>query len=45
MARLAVEGERSLYYEHYAGTGRAVVLVHGWGMSIRCWDGVLAALT
>lgn len=44
MARLAVEGERSIYYEHYAGPGRPVVLVHGWGMSIRCWDGVLAAL-
>lgn len=38
------EGGRRLYYEHYAGSGRAVVLVHGWGMSVRCWDTTLPAL-
>jgi non-heme chloroperoxidase len=41
---LAVEGERKLYYEHYSGSGRPVVLIHGWGMGARCWDTTLAAL-
>ncbi len=44
MARLNVEGDKSIYYEHHAGTGRPVVLVHGWGMSARVWDTVLPAL-
>jgi pimeloyl-[acyl-carrier protein] methyl ester esterase len=43
MAHLDIDGRR-LYYEHYAGTARAVVLVHGWGMSVRCWDLVVPAL-
>jgi non-heme chloroperoxidase len=44
MAYLAVDGERRIYYESYAGTRRPVVLVHGWGMSVRIWDTVLPAL-
>lgn len=44
MARLSVENSKSIYYEHYAGAGRPVVLVHGWGMSCRVWDTVLPAL-
>ena len=44
MATLAVESERSIYYEHHAGSKRPVVLVHGWGMSCRIWDTVLPAL-
>ncbi len=44
MAYLAVDGDRKLSYEHYRGSGRAVVLVHGWGMAARCWDTTLAAL-
>ncbi len=44
MGKLAVEGDKSIYYEDYAGSGRPVVLVHGWGMSCRAWDYNLAAL-
>jgi non-heme chloroperoxidase len=44
MGKLAVEGDKSIYYEDYAGSGRPVVLVHGWGMSCRVWDYNLAAL-
>lgn len=44
MAYLAVEGDRRIYYEHYRGSGRPVVLVHGWGMSARVWDTTLPAL-
>lgn len=44
MAYLSVDGDRSIYYEHHAGDRRAIVLIHGWGASTRCWDGVLPAL-
>ena len=44
MATLTVDGDKSIYYEHYTGAGRPVVLVHGWGMSCRVWDTVLPAL-
>lgn len=44
MAYLAVEGDRRIYYEHYSGSGRPIVLVHGWGMSVRVWDLTLPAL-
>ena len=44
MPYLAVDGERKLYYEHYRGAGRPVVLIHGWGMGARVWDTTLAAL-
>lgn len=44
MAYLAVDGERRIYYERYAGTSRPVILVHGWGMSVRVWDTVLPTL-
>ncbi len=44
MARLAVSGEQSIYYEHYAGSGPAVLLSHGWGMNCRAWDDVIAHL-
>jgi non-heme chloroperoxidase len=43
MTRLVVEGDSSVYYEHHAGghadSGLTVVLVHGWGVESRCWDG------
>jgi non-heme chloroperoxidase len=45
MGRLAVEGTREIYYEHYRGRGAVpVVLVHGWGMSCRVWDYVIPDL-
>ena len=44
MARLAVDGERSIYYEHYAGRGLPVLLIHGWGMNCRVWDTTLVSL-
>jgi non-heme chloroperoxidase len=44
MAFLEVEGTRRIYFEHHKGSGRPVVLIHGWGMTTRCWDGVLPAL-
>jgi non-heme chloroperoxidase len=44
MAYLAVDGDRRIYYERYSGSGRPVVLVHGWGMSVRVWDLTLPAL-
>lgn len=44
MSRLAVEGDRSIYYEHHPGAGRPVVLVHAWGMTARLWDRVVQEL-
>ena len=44
MARIAVEGERSIYYEQYEGRGLPVILIHGWGMSCRVWDTTLVSL-
>jgi pimeloyl-[acyl-carrier protein] methyl ester esterase len=44
MAYLEVEGPRRIYYERYDGSRRPVILVHGWGMSVRCWDLLLPAL-
>jgi pimeloyl-[acyl-carrier protein] methyl ester esterase len=44
MARLDVDSGKSIYYEHYEGSGPAVVLVHGWGMGARIWDLTLPAL-
>ncbi|MET9199360.1 alpha/beta hydrolase [Gordonia sp. NPDC003585] len=44
MSYLAVENDRRIYFEHHTGTGRAVVLLHGWGANTRCWDTVAPAL-
>jgi non-heme chloroperoxidase len=44
MARLEVEGAKSIYYEHHSGTGRPVVLVHGAWATAHSWDTVLPAL-
>lgn len=43
MAYLEVDGGR-VYYEHHAGAGRPVVLVHGWAANARCWDTTFPAL-
>ena len=44
MGRLSVEGDRQIYFEHYPGTGRTLVLSHGWGMGCRVWDNTVARL-
>jgi non-heme chloroperoxidase len=44
MAFLEVEDGKRVYYEHQAGSGRPVVLVHGWGATTHSWDTTLPAL-
>ena len=44
MAFLEAEDGKRVYYEHHAGAGRPVVLVHGWSANAHCWDTVLPAL-
>jgi non-heme chloroperoxidase len=44
VAYLEVSEGKSIYFEHYAGQGRPVVLSHGWGMSCRAWDTLLPVL-
>lgn len=44
MAYLAVEGNHRVYFEDHGAGDAAVVLIHGWGMDGRIWDGVLMAL-
>lgn len=44
MAFLEVENDRSVYYEHHSGTGRPVVLVHGWGATAHAWDTTVPVL-
>jgi pimeloyl-ACP methyl ester carboxylesterase len=44
VAHLPTEGGRQIYYEHFDGQGTPILLVHGWAVDSRCWDGVLAAL-
>jgi pimeloyl-[acyl-carrier protein] methyl ester esterase len=35
---------RDVYYEDHGSGTRTVLLLHGWGMSLRVWDAVLLAL-
>lgn len=44
MAYLAVDGSYRVYYEDHGHGDTALVLIHGWGMSLRVWDGVLIPL-
>ena len=44
MARLAVDGTKSIYFEDLGGAGQPLIMVHGWGMDNRCWDGVVLPL-
>ncbi len=44
MAYLERENGRSIYYEDNGSGERAIVLIHGWGMSLRMWDTTLPAL-
>ena len=44
MARLTVDGDKSIYFEDLGSGDKALILIHGWGMSGRAWDGVLLPL-
>ena len=44
MARLSVDGSKSIYFEDLGGEGQALLMIHGWGMDNRCWDGVILPL-
>ena len=38
MSSLAREDGKQVYFEDYGSGDSAVLLVHGWGMSLRAWD-------
>ena len=44
MAYLERDAGRRIYFEDYGAGGSAVVLVHGWGASLRTWDFNLNAI-
>ena len=44
MAYLTVDGKRRVYFEDHGAGDCALVLIHGWGMDARVWDGVLIPL-
>ncbi|MEH6581230.1 MAG: alpha/beta hydrolase [Halioglobus sp.] len=44
MGYLAREDGKQVYFEDYGTGDDAIVLVHGWGMSLRVWDYSLPAL-
>lgn len=49
MSYLDTRGGGRVYYEDHSlagqsATGDALILVHGWGMSSRCWDPILPVL-
>lgn len=44
MAYLTVDGNYRVYYEDHGHGDTALLLIHGWGMSSRVWDGVLIPL-
>lgn len=44
MAHLDVENGREIYYEHHTGSGRPVLNIHSWAMSLRVWDTMLYPL-
>lgn len=44
MGYIARENQHRVYYENYGSGDSAVVLLHGWGMSVRMWDHTLPAL-
>jgi non-heme chloroperoxidase len=44
MSKLQTACGKHIYYEDYGTGDSALVLVHGWGMSVRTWDPILPAL-
>jgi pimeloyl-[acyl-carrier protein] methyl ester esterase len=45
MAYLEREDGKQVYYEDYGFGDSALVLIHGWGMSVRTWDHVVPAVS
>ncbi|TDG15341.1 alpha/beta hydrolase [Seongchinamella unica] len=45
MSSMAREEGKQVYYEDYGAGNTAVILIHGWGTSVRAWDYTLPALT
>lgn len=44
MSSLARENSKQVYYEDYGSGDSAIVLVHGWGTTVRTWDYTLPSL-
>ena len=44
MPKLNVENGKEIYYEDHGAGDTALLLIHGWGMSLRTWDYSLQAL-
>ncbi|EAW31135.1 hypothetical protein GP2143_03403 [marine gamma proteobacterium HTCC2143] len=44
MSHLPRENGKSIYYEDYGTGDSAIVLVHGWGATVRAWDYTLPGL-
>ena len=44
MAYLERDSGHRVYYEDYGSGDSAILLIHGWGMSLRAWDYSLDAL-
>lgn len=44
MATIERDDGKHVYYEDYGRGDSAILLVHGWGMSVRTWDYTLPAL-
>ncbi|KAA1192370.1 alpha/beta hydrolase [Pseudohalioglobus sediminis] len=44
MSNLAREDGKQVYYEDYGAGDAAVVLIHGWGTTVRAWDYTLPGL-
>jgi non-heme chloroperoxidase len=44
MAYLDVDSGKAVYYEHYRGRRCTVLLIHGWAVTCRVWDGTIALL-
>lgn len=44
MSHLATDCGRRVYFEDHGSGGSALLLLHGWGMSVRAWDHVVPAV-
>jgi pimeloyl-[acyl-carrier protein] methyl ester esterase len=44
MGQLQTPCGKQVYYEDHGNGDSVLLLIHGWGMSVRCWDPILPAL-